>query len=64
MGESSVLHDRRFDMYEFNELKKTGDIRLRSVAGIWATIRNIMRDTHTPVALPLVRPKTTSSTKS
>jgi hypothetical protein len=52
-----VLHDPRFDLFEFNELKKANEIKLRPIEGPWATVRNILKDTHKPIAVPLVAPK-------
>ncbi len=51
-GQSSVIFDKQFDIFEFNEFKK-GNLESRETKGLWRTARNILLNIYEPVAFPL-----------
>ena len=51
-GQSSVIYDKQFDLFEFNEFKK-GNLIIRESQGLWRTTRDILLNIHEPVAFPL-----------
>ena len=51
-GQSSVIYDKQFDLFEFNEFKK-GNLVIRESQGLWRTARDILLNIHEPVAFPL-----------